>query len=196
MSEWDPWKRLERERERRLWDPLARLEYEQRRMMEDPFYRFEKERERMQWDPYFRAERQMSDPLYRYEQEQQRLREDSWYREIHRREFGLEPMQSADPAYVQLRETGLGTRPEDYFNPEYRVYMDVIKRREEEERRVKESNEFMRRFFDPNWLTAEDIERQLKELEEKERRRKELEAISNRKSGGIFGFFKRLFGLF
>ena len=196
MSEWDPWKRYERERERRLWDPWARLEYERERYHSDPWYRYQKEQERMSWDPYFRAERQVGDPLYRYEQEQQRLREDPWYRELYRREHGLEPMQSADPAYVQLREEGLGTRPQDWYNPEYRVHMDVARRKEEEERRIRESAEFMQKFFDPNWLTKEDIEHQVKELEEKERRRKELEAISNRKSGGVFGFFKRLFGFF
>jgi len=195
MSEWDPWKRLERERERRLWDPLARLEYERDRLSWDPYYRMEKEMA----DPFYRLEKQRErefwDPMYRYERERERMREDSWYRELHRIEHGLRPDQVADPVYVQEKETGLGTRPSDWYNPEYRVHMDEIKHREEE-RRIRESSEFMQRFFDPDWLTKEEIERQLRELEEKERRRREAEAMSMRKSGGIFGFFRRLFGLF
>ena len=54
MSEWDPWKRYERERERRMMDPWARLEYERERYHSDPFFRFEKEMDRLSWDPWYR----------------------------------------------------------------------------------------------------------------------------------------------
>ena len=76
MSEWDPWKRLERERERRLWDPWARLEYERERYYSDPWYRFEKDREQYYTDPFFRFEKEMD-----------RLSWDPWYRELRRREW-------------------------------------------------------------------------------------------------------------
>ena len=76
MTEWDPWKRYERERERRLWDPWARLEYERERYYSDPLYRFEKDRER-----YY------SDPFFRFEKEMDRLSWDPWYRELKRREW-------------------------------------------------------------------------------------------------------------
>ncbi len=76
MSEWDPWKRYEKERERRFWDPYYRYEYEQRKMMEDPFYRYERHLDRMSWDP-----------AYRFEKEMNRLSWDPWYRELKRREW-------------------------------------------------------------------------------------------------------------
>lgn len=190
-DEWDPWRRYEKERERRMWDPLARYEYEQHRMMGDPLFRFERERERMSWDPYYRMEKQVTDPMHRFEREQERIREDPWFREMYRQEHGLRPDQSADPIYVQEKELGLGTRPQDYLNSEYRVYMDV-ERRKEEERRIKESADFMQKFFDPNWLSKEEIVKQLRELEE---RRKESDMAVSRKSG-LLNFLKRLFGFF
>ena len=82
------------------------------------------------------------------------MRKDPWFREQHRLEYGLRIDQATDPVYIQEKEYGLGTRPVDYANPEYRAEMDRI-RREEEEKEIKESNEFMQRFFDPNWLTNE-----------------------------------------
>jgi len=190
MSEWDPWRRYWREQEKRLWDPWYRYEYEQQRLIDDPCYRYEKERERMQWDPYFRMEKQMSDPFYRFEEEQKRLHEDPWCRELHRMEYGLQESHTADPAYVIEKETGLGTRPNDYSNPEYRIYMDrygnVGEKKEDYD-----SGEFMQKFFDSNWLSSEEIERQLKELEE---RRREQQTKMQRKRG-ILGLFRRLFGL-
>ena len=75
-SEWDPLRRYERERERRLWDPWARLEYERERYYSDPWYRFEKDRERYYTDPFFR-----------FEKEKDRLSWDPWYRELRRREW-------------------------------------------------------------------------------------------------------------
>ncbi len=150
MSEWDPWRRYEKELERRMWDPFYRYEYERERMSWDPFYRMEKELT----DPWYRyekqRERELWDPIYRFEREQERLREDSWYRELHRIEQGLGIERTADPIYVQEKESGLGTRPNDYVNPECRVYMDVKKERTNEVRRVNESYEFWRRFLDPN----------------------------------------------
>ena len=76
MSEWDPWKRYERERERRMWDPLASYEYERDRYHSDPWFRFERNRER-----YY------TDPFYRFEKEMDRLSWDPWYRELKRREW-------------------------------------------------------------------------------------------------------------
>ena len=76
MSEWDPWKRYERERERRMMDPWSRLEYERERYHTDPWYRYERDRER-----YF------TDPMYRFEKEMDRLSWDPWYRELRRREW-------------------------------------------------------------------------------------------------------------
>jgi len=193
MSEWDPWKRLEQERERRLWDPWARLEYQREREYWDPYYRVEKE----MTDPFYRLEKQRErelwDPLYRYGKKQEKLREDPWFHELYRLEHGLRADQHADPVYIQEKESGLGTRPVDYINAEYRVHMDNI-RRKEEEKRIRESAEFMQKFFDPEWLTKEEIERQLKEFEERERRRN-IEVASVRKNG-VFGLLRKLFSLF
>ena len=75
--------------------------------------------------------------------------------------------------YVQEKETGLGTSLSDWYNPEYRVHMDAVKR-SEEERRIRKSSEFMKKFFDPELLTAKDIEHQMKELEEKRGAEKSL----------------------
>ena len=69
MSEWDPWRRYEREHERRIWDPLGRLEYQREREQWDPWYRLERNRER-----YF------TDPMYRFEKEMDRLSWDPYYR--------------------------------------------------------------------------------------------------------------------
>jgi len=189
MSGWDPWKRYWREQERRMWDPLYRYEYERERMSWDPYYRMERELT----DPFYRLEKQrereLYDPLYRYEKEQERFREDLWYRELHRMKNGLRIDQVADPMYIQEKETGLGTRPADYMNPEYRVGIDNIK----EDIPVRKADVDFDKFFDPNWLTSEEIEQQLKELEEKERRRNLEVATMNRKSSGLLGFLKRLF---
>ena len=199
--EWDPWKRFEKERERRMWDPFYRYEYERERYLTDPLYRMEKEMEKMQTDPLYRfekeQERRMLDPEYRHQEEQRRLMEDPWFRQIHRMEHGLRLDQYADPVYVQEKEMGLGTRPMDYFNPDYRVSMDSERRRQEEiERRIEETGEFFRKFFDPNWMTSEEIDRQLRELEEKRKRDEESRKVleRSRKSGGLFGLIKRIFG--
>ena len=193
MSEWDPWKRYMREQEWRMWDPWARLEYEQRRLIEDPWFRMEKEQERLQWDPYYRMEKQMTDPVYRFEREQERMRKDPWFRQLHRMEYGLSPDQVADPIYVQEKELGLGTRPGDYMNPEYRVYMDAVKSQEEEEK-IRESADFMEKFIDPEWVTMEDVKQQLKELEEKMKNGgSELAGVASKK-GGVLDFIKKLFG--
>ena len=96
----DPWKRYER----KTWDP---------------FYRFEYERDREAWDP-----------MYRMEREIERLREDPWYRQMHRMEHGLKFYQYADAVYVEEKEEGLGTRTNDYLNPDYRIHMDRKRRRE------------------------------------------------------------------
>lgn len=172
-----------------MWDPWARLEYEQRRMMEDPFFKYEKEQERMLWDPYYRMEKQMADPMYRFEREQEKMMVDPWFRQLYRMEHGLLPGEVPDPVYVQEKESGLGTRPSDYLNPEYRVYMDQMRRGEEQ--RAEESAEFMRKFFDPEWINMEDINRQLKEMGEK--RRDEPVAMVEKK-GGFMSFLKKLFG--
>lgn len=68
MSEWDPLRRFERERERRYWDPFARLEYERDRRSWDPYYRIEKE-----------IERRYSDDLYRLQRHQERRMGSDWY---------------------------------------------------------------------------------------------------------------------
>jgi len=198
--EWDPYRRCEKERERRMWDPLYRYEYERERYLTDPLYRMEKDIERMQTDPLYRfekeKERRLFDPGYRHEREQQRLMEDPWYRLIHRMEHGLRPDQYPDPMYVREKEEGLGTRVQDYYNPDYRVEMDSIKRREEEiERRIEETGEFFRRFFDSNWLSKEEIDRQLRGLEKKRKRDEETRKVSERKSGGLFGLIKKIFRL-
>lgn len=199
--EWDPWKRFEKERERRMWDPLYRYEYERERYLTDPLYRMEKDMERVQSDPLYRIEKEQErcvwDPEYKHEREQQRLMEDPWFRQIHRMEHGLRPDQYVDPIYVREKEEGLGTRPMDYFNPDYRVEMDSVKRREEEiERRIEETGEFFRRFFDPSWLSKEEIDRQLKELGEKRKRDEEARKVleRSRKGGGIFSLIKKIFG--
>ena len=71
MSEWDPWKRFEKGRERRYWDPYYRIEYERERYFSDPWYRFDRDRERYFTDPFFKIERDMDrlswDPYYRTE---------------------------------------------------------------------------------------------------------------------------------
>lgn len=54
MSEWDPWRRYEKERESRYWDPWYRVEYERDRLSWDPHFRTEKEIERKYSDPEFR----------------------------------------------------------------------------------------------------------------------------------------------
>ena len=54
---------------------------------------------------------------------------DPWMRYWRKREYGLRDMESADPFYVIEKQTGLGTKPGDYFNLEYRFYMDLLKKR-------------------------------------------------------------------
>ena len=76
MSEWDPWKRFECERERRMWDPFYRIEYE---------------RDRLSWDPYYRMEKEMSDPFYRLEKHRDRLTWDPYYRIEWEREHRDDP---------------------------------------------------------------------------------------------------------
>jgi hypothetical protein len=173
--EWDPWRRYERELERRTWDPFYRYEWEQERRMYDPWIRMEYERERMQWDPYFRAEKQMSDPLYRYEQEQQRLREDPWSREVDRR--GLEVHRT----YVWEKENG----PSDWNNMEYRVFIHSISKRKE----AFDYGEFMEKFFDPDWMTVKEVENQLEMFEDDRKRQ-----VRERKKGGVWGVLGRIFG--
>ena len=83
MSEWDPWKRYEREFWRRYDDPWYRYDYERDRLSWDPWYRAEKERERMQWDPYYRTEKMIekkySDPEYRWRRYEERRMSGDWY---------------------------------------------------------------------------------------------------------------------
>lgn len=76
MSEWDPWRRFERERERR---------------MRDPFYRIEYERDRPSWDSYYRMEKEMTDPFYRLEKHRDRLTWDPYYRIEWEREHRDDP---------------------------------------------------------------------------------------------------------
>jgi len=88
---------------------------------DDPWRRYERERERRMWDPW-----------YRYEYEMERMREDQWYRQVHRMERGLRIYQYADPVYVEEKEEGLGTRTNDYLNPDYRIHMDALRKRRRE----------------------------------------------------------------
>ena len=74
MSEWDPWKRFERKRERRLWDPFARLEYERDRLSWDPYYRMEKE----MTDPFYRLEKHRDDPEVRMRRYEERRNSSEW----------------------------------------------------------------------------------------------------------------------
>ncbi len=127
--------------------------------------------------------------MHRFQKEEERLREDPWYRELHRMEHGLRIDQVADPMYIREKETGLGTRPQDWYNPEYRIELDNIRN----DIPVRKADIDLDKFFDPNWLTSEEINRQLKELEERERRRREMLTIQSRKSSGLLGFLKRLF---
>ena len=124
----DPWRRYERERERRMWDPFYRFEYERDRLQWDPFYRYEKHLERLQWDPMYRYEyernREMWDPYYRYEREKERESWDPWKRyekELERRMY--DPLERHE--YEMEREEGLGPEEGDYLNIDYRTYATV-----------------------------------------------------------------------
>jgi len=82
MSEWDPWKRFLKEREKRYWDPYYRVEYERDRLSWDPFFRAEKHIDRMHWDPYYRVEKliekKYSDSRYKQRIYEERRMSGDW----------------------------------------------------------------------------------------------------------------------
>jgi hypothetical protein len=168
----DPWKRFERERERRMWDPWYRLDYERDRMQWDPYYRYLKEQDRMSWDPY-----------YRYEKEQERLRWDPFYRY----EKHLERMRE-DPLYRYERE-----KEREYWDPYYRYEREHQAPAAEATCR-RESDalvEYFKREYPLVWMTLSEMFRPLDEKEIEERLKWEEEEA--RKNRGPFGFLRRIF---
>jgi hypothetical protein len=139
--------------------------------------------------------------LERHEYEMQRMREDPWYRQLYRMERGLRLDQYVDRTYVEEKETGMGTRPYDYLNPDYRAYMD-------HGRGFKLTltlgealvgtfwNNFDPKYYEDLVRKLEEEKRREEELrKQEEARRAEEERMRARRksSGGIFGILKRIF---
>ena len=138
--------------------------------------------------------------MERHEYEMQRMREDPWYRQLYRMERGLRLDQYVDRTYVEEKETGMGTRPYDYLNPDYRAYMDHGRGFKLTltlgEALVGTFWNFDPRYYEDLVRKLEEEKRREEELRKQEEiRRAEEERMRARRksSGGIFGILKRIF---